>query len=109
MCMEDIRIGRKSQCSVRSVAVSNAAPTTIAPANPNRIRLFVSANDSQSLRIGPLEVPPSGTVGIGLEQGGSSILLKIEEVGSILQKPWQAQAALANTTVVVIDVSLPDQ
>lgn len=106
MCLEDIRLGRQSYSSVSAVLVDNASATPIAKADPRRTRLFVSVNDSQSLRLSPGEVPPTATVGIGLAQGQSFILLRIEDIGPIIQGPWFARAALANTTAIVIDVSL---
>lgn len=96
MCMEDVRIGRKSAFIETTYAIGAAA-----------VLVVPSAGDRTALILGP---PSSGTVtfstvapvaagsGLTINAGGAPVILDIRSVGEAVNRGWYAIGSGAGLT-----------
>lgn len=108
MCMEDVRIGRKSRVTVRGVRTSGAGDTTIAPPNVRRIALSVSSDASAIAYIAARGTNVPGFTGIALTPETPFQSLTLDRVGSLLREEWVCSDPGALVELYVLDIELED-
>ena len=119
MCIEDIRIGRKTSVAVREVTlVAGAAAVQIVEHNVQRIHLTFLSGNLAGASIAPQPITPSATNGFqifhGLDglaaatvQDPYPIEFDIQEHGLAVTLPWQGFAlAAGNSVLTIIEVIL---
>lgn len=105
MCMEDIRIGRKTASHSRTLVVSATTVTTLVPLDPMRIGLVIGLPGTTLANIGPEGVTPSATVGIGVNANIGPFVATLETFGREVTKPWQIYWT-AGGTVTITEITL---
>jgi hypothetical protein len=108
MCMEDIRLGRKTGSRAYTVTLAANTVTTLANLDPNRISLTISADASHVLSVGPEGVTPAQNVGIQLTTSYTTQSFHIDRDGIIVTKPWKGFCT-SITTITVLETTLEHQ
>lgn len=108
MCMEDIRMGRRTSSHADYVTMPAGSPTVILPANPRRISAIVSMGTTGLGRIGVSGSPPTATAGIQLSDAERHIVLSLLDVGVLITKEWSGWSD-AGDTWYVVETLLEDQ
>lgn len=108
MCMEDIRMGRRTSSHADYVTMPATTPTVILPANPRRISAVVSLDVSGVGRIGVSGSPPTGLAGIQLSDRFPPAFLSLDNVGVLITKEWSGWSD-AGGTWYVVETLLEDQ
>lgn len=106
MCLEDIRIQRKSTSSERTVLVPNASITLVSP-SADRTFLMISTPNTNDIFI-TTNPPASSTNGMRLQVGQSPLILTLLQHGDIVTKGWYAISPTADETVTVFETSFVD-
>lgn len=108
MCMEDVRIGRKTMFEEKQFTLPNAAYTEILPASPNRIGIIFGTPSSSTVVV---TTNPTATTPDGLRIGtnGSPFGITVQEFGQAVCAAWFAKAAAGSPTFTVVQALLADQ
>ena len=109
MCMEDIRIMRRTSAEERIVAVASAAVSVIVPANPNIVAITI---DNQGPNDVTISLNPGVTAGNGIliQKSDPPIRRSLNQDGNAITRGIFGICSAAQTAVVVIWVSyLEDQ
>ena len=109
MCMEDVRLGRKTGPAIRFLPVPDAGNTVIAEQNPDRTALIVSCPNAVGLFCGPIGLDPSAGQGHFLVQGQDALMLDIQHHGSLVTQQWNASGNAAASSVTVMESILNEQ
>lgn len=86
MCMEDIRVMRRSVATVGKVTVAGTAVVLVS-ANPKRVALVVSAPDVDGITISP-DRAVQFTEGITLHPRGDPLVLDLQHHGALVTNGW---------------------
>jgi hypothetical protein len=106
VCMEDIKIGREVSSNIKRTAVAAGSAVEIAPANPKRVALLVSSDNTADIFIGPEMLPPTATGGIALTIGVTVQRFRVEDIGTLITQRWFAFSPAGTKQVTVIDSEL---
>ncbi len=106
MCMEDIKIGRRSNSTIEHVA-ADAAAYQIAQANNQRITLIIYPPVSGTLMVSTKSTPTL-TAGIPLTSSSEPLVFDIKLHGTLVQRPFFAIHSVGAIFTAVGEVLLPD-
>lgn len=86
MCMEDVRIGRKTNGRINSVAIGTAA-TLVVPGSETRVGLLLGGNSTDTVTY---STEPSVAIdgGLVIGVGQPPIKLYIDRDGDLVRKAW---------------------
>lgn len=105
MCLEDVRLGRKTASHSKAVVIPAATVTTLTGPDPKRLSLIVGMPGTTSANVAPEGVTPSATVGIGVNANIGPLVATLDTFGLEVTKPWQIYWT-AGGTVTITEVSL---
>jgi hypothetical protein len=106
MCMEDIRIGRKTRTTFRLVTIAVTA-TPLVASNPNRVSLIVGVPSTNQIVIGP-DANVTTSQGISVYNTGAPFELNIQDHGdAVIKELWAIGGA--GVTVGVIESFLDEK
>lgn len=107
MCMEDVRIGRRSVTTMENVVVTTTAKIAIPP-DPHRLSLVigptVSGNCTLSLNPG---VPNS--YGFPLGTSTAPLVLSLQQHGDIVTRGWHAVSSMGGAVFSYAASSLAEE
>lgn len=109
MCMEDIRIGRKSNSQLRVISVPLNAQTLILSASVNRISATISGDGLNPMWVYVRGATALFNVGLLIPALQKPLELTFENVGSLVYGEWLASAGAATVTATVVDTTLTDK
>lgn len=107
MCMEDIRIQRKTEVAWQFLPVSNLAPVQLLPADPLRVSLILGSSSTGRVSFGNV----AGIVaaqGLIINTNGAPITLSIRDYGQVVTGEWWGVASVANVSIFVITTRLSE-
>ena len=107
MCMEDVRIGRKTSASQVDLTVGLTSIQAIG-GSPNRYCLVFSAPIAGHVTYS-LDNPAVLGNGINLGVGDGMYSLNIQHHGDIVRRPWFAISDAASSPVGIMFTELGDQ
>src|SRR5687767_13336417 len=107
MCMEDIRIGRRTS-STENLIAALAAAYQIADANNERITLIIHPPVSGTLMVS-VRSDVSLTAGIPLTVGSHPLIFTIQTHGSLVMRPFFAIHSAGGIFTAVDEVLLGEQ
>lgn len=107
MCLEDIRIGRRSPSAVRSVNVDTTAVPVASP-DPNRISIRFTAPPTNRVT---LTTDPNTVIDVGLTlyPAGNELALNIKDDGDCVTRAWYAVTTGAANRIGVLETYLPER
>lgn len=113
MCMEDIRIGRKSHGGWYPGTAQVGSPVEAIPANPHRTAIYFSGpglggGSAIFLTFSTEKTALSGQ-GVTTANFGPGQLLTIEDLGEIITKAWYVQSNTANTNYAIFEKVTGDE
>lgn len=108
MCMEDIRIGRKTESTIYPATTPLVGVTPVAPQNPHRIRITFSFSAAGGVTFWPGTKGSPSPVAFQVPTTLFPVTFRIEDIGPIICFPWFANDGGAGATLTVVDCSLPD-
>ncbi len=98
---------RSSKFSVVIVPVGAASDFVLVPASRDRVALLVSpTSGSNAIFLAPAP-NMAALIGFQISAASGPLLLRAEDLGDVLQGAWYADAAAADQSVCVLDVSDP--
>ena len=98
---------RRSKFSVVIVPVGAASDFVLVPASRDRVALLVSpTSGSNAIFLAPAP-NMAALIGFQISAASGPLLLRAEDLGDVLQGAWYADAAAADQSVCVLDVSDP--
>lgn len=100
MCIEDVRMGRKTVSFMAIVSIPAGGVRQVLPADPFRYSLTLSAPSSGSLTFSINQNPGDGE-GIVFHQGSGPVTLTIQNDGDLVRRAWYAYSVNA------VSVALP--
>lgn len=106
MCMEDVRIMRKTQIGQRNVGVQLTS-TPLLDANPNRIALVISCPSTNRVTL-MIDQAAVLDLGITLYPLGTPFVLSLMEHGNLVTRALNAITTVAPQNVNVWEAVLPD-
>ena len=106
MCLEDIRLGRKSDSMARAVTVGNGANSRFLEPNENRVALVFHTR-SGLVKIGPEGVESTTNACYYVRDTLPPVVVKIEDVGRVITGPWFASGDGGTMTFMCIERSNP--
>lgn len=106
MCMEDIRIGRESGTGIKTVTCPAATITRLCPADPSRTRLILSGDGVTNVTVGPADMSLSAVSGFAITPSSGTLVIRLEDYGSLVRQSWSAIPQGADLIVTVADVGL---
>jgi len=109
MCMEDVRLGRKTGPIAAQFAPALATRTKIADQNPNRIAIMFGVVGANAAMIAPAPLDPTANQGMHLSQAEGMITLDIQHHGNIVTQQWDASGLVGATNITVWESILNDQ
>jgi hypothetical protein len=106
MCMEDIRIGRKSQSAHKNVGVT-VNNLEIIGASPHRVALIFGNPASNNVFVSqdPQNLVLSGYM---VNQTSGPLILRIEDWGQAITLPWFGVSSLGTNNLQITEVLLMD-
>ena len=99
MCIEDIKIGRRSTIIERRVALSTTSAQLVGP-NPRRTGLVIGSDNTARITLSLIDPAVAGS-GMLQAAGGAPIKLDIAHQGQLLTKPIFAVLNAGTATVAV--------
>ena len=121
MCIEDVRLGRRSGTRVSTVTLPAAGTVTnIVPAQPYRTHLYIAQANRERCNVAPEGITPSATIGIALGSTStvgvdvSDILSQpiefdIKDHGLVVTHPWSGAATGGvDCTLTIIETFLEE-
>jgi len=109
MCMEDIRIGRKTSYSAKNVFIPGAVETPLVQKADDRVALVISGSAAADLCLCPYGLAPAAARGIVLTTETPVLSLTIEHHGSLVTAPWTGIISGGTMNVTVLEVFLGDR
>lgn len=109
MCMEDIRIGRKSSSWCKVFSITAGTAQTIASANPRRIALTIGNGGGSVMMAYPAVIADQILAGFPTASGCGPLYFDLGNVGSMLWQEWRAQPSAGTVLVTVIETILDEQ
>lgn len=107
MCMEDVRIGRKTLSRSATVPVGTGVGVLV-PANKDRYTLIISAPETNPLWLTWEPAAAAGT-GIRIAAGSPPVMLSIQEHGALVRGPIYASIPLGAETITFAESILEQQ
>lgn len=108
MCMEDIRIGRKSRFAIANIPVGIAAAIPICQTEEKRTALIISVAGANSVVIAPQGIDVSVAGGILLNNTSAPYRLDLIHYGRMAQMQFNAIALVGVCTVTVQETLLEE-
>lgn len=106
MCMEGVRIGRKTRQRKITTALTTAS-TQILPPNPRRFAVFFGQPNTSTAWFSPENDAGSGRA-FGLTSTSPPVWLNITLQGDMVRGPWYAAGAAAIANISIIEIELAD-
>jgi hypothetical protein len=107
MCMEDVRIGRKTLGRMVPVTCTTASQAILAGA-PSRYALILGAPLSGTITYSTLAGVVSG-LGFNITAGADPIKLTIQDEGDIVRQAWFVIGAAGGELAAVSEILLAEQ
>lgn len=107
MCLEDIRIQRKTTSSEKTVVVTDTASLLVGPSE-DRTCLIISTGDANDIFIST-NGTPSATNGFRLQAGQSPLVLTLLQHGDIVTKGFMAVSPTDDEVICVWETSFEDK
>lgn len=107
MCMEDIRLGRKTYTAFRAVTASPGADTQIIGPSEKRIAIRIGINSS-NLEVAPTVAGQATTAGFFLNTTKPDFEIDLARYGSIVQQAWSARST-GGPTIAIMETFLDDK
>lgn len=108
MCMEDIRIGRKSKTFQSSVVVPTANSVVLIPANPNRISFWIAQPNADRINIS-MDTDAVTSSGIRITTTGNPFGLSLILDGDLVTRKFNAIATTSDKTIIVWETVLMEE
>lgn len=107
MCMEDIRIARKTRTRVIDLTLDTTAAQVL-PYNPNRYALWIGNTSTGSAHFSLGTAPAQGR---GITQGASAqpVFFRLVLEGDSVRQPLYAVASAAAVRITLVETELADQ
>lgn len=106
MCMEGIRIGRRTKINQYTWS-TGVGQAQIVPPNPRRVALMIGSPVSSVAFIAPA-LPVTTTTGIPINTGQNPIILNIEDHGELVTTAWFGTSA-AGRDGLIVEVLLDEE
>src|SRR5437667_6532007 len=107
MCMEDIRLGRKTMSRVGFTNITSTGNLVIGP-NPRRVALCFFSSQTRYFTISNNN-PTTLFEGITIGVSGSPILLNIKDHGNCVCKAWYGIASAGSDDIGWIEAELVEE
>lgn len=107
MCMEDIRIMRRTVTAEHQIECASGVARLMLPVNERRVALIVGSNVQSNLNI-TMQATPTSTVGLGLQTNYPPLILTLLQHGDLVRREFQILARNSACTVTVWEVSLQE-
>lgn len=91
MCMEDIRLGRRSPVGVRTLTLDGGDQPLLSPA-PSRVSLVICAPSSGTVTL-TVEVAATEYQGIVLAAGQPPLILDVHRHGELVTRGWRVRSS----------------
>lgn len=108
MCMEDIRIGRKTNSNEQLRTATQGVNLQMVGPNENRIALIVKCCDANNINISTIPMTAQAQGIILPATAPLPLVMTIEEYGDMVTKPWYVFGGTTGT-YTVIEVFLNDK
>lgn len=100
MCMEDVRLGRKTQSIVSTFSIT-ATPVRIAAFNPRRVAIAISINNATAIAVVSMGASIAGNGAFTVALAGGMVKLNIQHDGAITFSEMWASSATGHTMYVI--------
>lgn len=107
MCMEDIRIARKTRFKAYDFDVG-VTTQLLLPYNPKRFALVVGNSSTGTVMFGQLSTMNTGR-GIAITATSTPLILRLTLEGDLVRSAWYANATVAGTRLTAYEVELMDE
>lgn len=101
MCMEDIRVMRETQATVRPVTVG-ASSLSVAPRNTKRVAIIFTYIGASTITLS-LSRPAVAAAGIVLDSTNPVLMMDIQHYGALVFENWFAIAGAASQVLSVAE------
>jgi hypothetical protein len=108
MCMEDIRIGRRSRSSYREISLADGVPVQVCGYDASRIAITFLCGSDVNYNIHP-PGGADGDAGLRLSSFGTSWSARIEDAGNLVAEVWRAETRGANGVLGIIETTLGER
>lgn len=108
MCIEDVRLGRRTSPESRQFAVPDAGNTVIAPFDPFRVSILISVTSANGAFVAPQPLDPSTGDGLRISRTEVPILLDVQHHGNLVTQEWRASGDALAAVVTVLATYLPE-
>lgn len=109
MCLEDVRLGRKTRFTIRKVTATNAADAVVVPWSATRVALLIRPATSGDVLIGPFAGGGVSAYGFLFSNTLYPIDLTIDRHGETVISSWLARATGADVELIVIETFLEEK
>ena len=107
MCIEDIRLGRKSFGAGKLVAIGSAT-TIVVQQTQKRVTLILNSLATEAVTYSP-NTPVVIGQGIKIPAGTAPVKLNIKDDGSIVSSRWFGVAETGSESALIIEGILADE
>lgn len=109
MCMEDVRIGRKSAMVTQQTSCPVAVNTIICPYDAQRTSLTIAMTGALAANVAPKGLTPSTGGGIRLAAGQQMVSFNIADHGLMVTQEWRGFGIGGTVPITVIAGTLEAQ
>ena len=109
MCLEDVRLGRKTYYSTRTVSVPDGVSTVLCPSVSTRVSISIRLGSNQDVKVLPTQGGNVVTDGILLTLSGHPIEWQIDRHGNAVTAAWYASGSGGAGTVIVTETFLEEK
>lgn len=108
MCMEDVRIGRKTYTRTSIVTLQNGAQTELVGFSRNRVALSISSTEvtappAATSIVCPVGGNPTGDAGFAVSGDIPPLLFRIEDYGDVVTMRWLGSGVGGDRNVLVVE------
>ena len=109
MCLEDVRLGRKTRFTARKVTVTNAEDKVVVPWSATRVAIHIRPATSGDVLIGPFAGGTVSAYGFLFSSTLYPIDLTIDRHGETVISSWLARASAGDVDLIVIETFLEEK
>ncbi len=113
MCIEDVRLGRKTKSIYQQISVPTVGWVEIAKANPKRTVLVFGVSSTNQCSVYPADLGNAIAVGFGVGSttgGDGTLSFNIKEHGDLVCRAWWGHSNGAGATIIsIIEAELQEE
>lgn len=108
MCMEDIRIGRKSSAKATAFNLGGVGVTSLVSADPKRTAISFYGGVGTNAVVFPSTIAASPIVGALINTGHPFQEFTLERHGLLVTMPWSVNDNAVAQTMMVVETRIDD-